>query len=327
MHLQNLFSMKTYRWGILGAGRIADKFCTALNFVSGSQIFAIASRDAENARTFAAKHKATKFYTSYVDLATDPDIDIIYIATPHAFHYEHTMLCLQHNKHVLCEKPMSLNSQLSSEMMAFATKQKLFLMEGLWTRFMPFTEKIISLIVNDSIGVIKHIQADFGFAAPFDIDGRMFNKALGGGSVLDVGIYPIFIATLLLGKPSAIHAVVNKAATEVDESADMLLQYTGGATAHLLSSIGFNTPITATILGTKGRIEVHNPFFKATDISLILNNGTTETFSFPHLCNGFEYEIKHVVYCLENGLLQSPKMPHSFTLQLSNIMDEVLSNS
>jgi predicted dehydrogenase len=317
--------MKTYRWGILGAGRIADKFCTALNFVNGSEVYAIASRDAENAQNFAAKHNATKFYTSYIDLATDPNIDIIYIATPHAFHYEHTMLCLQHQKHVLCEKPMSLNSKLSTEMMDFATKQNLFLMEGLWTRFMPFTEKILSLIEDDTIiGSIKHLQANFGFTAPFDVNGRMFNKALGGGSVLDVGIYPIFLATLLLGKPSAIHAVVNKAATDVDESADMLLQYPNGTTAHLLSSIGFNTAITATILGTKGRIEVHNPFFKATDLSLILNDGTTETFSFPHLCNGFEHEIEHVMHCLENGLLQSPKMPHSFTLQVSNIMDKIL---
>lgn len=317
--------MKTYLWGILGAGRIADKFCTALNFVNGSEVYAIASRDVENAQNFSAKHNATKFYTSYIDLVTDPDVDIIYIATPHALHYEHTMLCLLHHKHVLCEKPMSLNSKLSTEMMDFATKQNLFLMEGLWTRFMPFTEKILSLIEDDTIiGSIKHLQANFGFTAPFDVNGRMFNKALGGGSVLDVGIYPIFLATLLLGKPSAIHAVVNKAATDVDESADMLLQYPNGTTAHLLSSIGFNTPITATILGTKGRIEVHNPFFKATDLSLILNDGTTETFSFPHLCNGFEHEIEHVMHCLENGLLQSPKMPHSFTLQVSNIMDKIL---
>lgn len=317
--------MKTYRWGILGAGRIADKFCTALNFVNGSEVYAIASRDAENAQAFAAKHNATKFYTSYIDLATDPNIDIIYIATPHAFHYEHTMLCLQHQKHVLCEKPMSLNSKLSTEMMDFATKQNLFLMEGLWTRFMPFTEKILSLIEDDTIiGSIKHLQANFGFTAPFDVNGRMFNKALGGGSVLDVGIYPIFLATLLLGKPSAIHAAVNKTTTDVDESADILLEYTNGTTAHLLSSIGFNTAITATILGTKGRIEVHNPFFKATDLSLILNDGTTETFSFPHLCNGFEHEIEHVMHCLENNLIQSPKMPHSFTLQVSNIMDKIL---
>jgi len=318
--------MKTYRWGILGAGRIADKFCTALNFVNGSQVYAIASRDAANAQYFASKHHGIKYYTSYTDLVEDQDVDIVYIATPHAFHYEHTMLCLQHHKHVLCEKPMSINSKLSHEMMAFATKQNLFLMEGLWMRFMPFTEKILSLIADDAIGSVKHVQADFGFAAPFDVKGRLFNKALGGGSVLDVGIYPIFLATLLLGKPSAIHSVINKAVTDVDESADMLLQYDNGATAHLLSSIGFNTPITATILGTKGRIEVQNPFFKATYLSLVLNDGTIESFSFPHLCNGFEYEIEHVMYCLENRLLQSPKMPHSFTIQISTIMDEVLRN-
>lgn len=318
--------MKTYRWGILGAGRIADKFCEALNFVNGSQVYAISSRDDANAQAFAGKHNATKFYTNYVDLATDPEIDIIYIATPHAFHYEHTMLCLQHGKHVLCEKPMSLNSKLSSEMMDFAAHQNLFLMEGLWTRFMPFTEKIISLIEDAAIGYIKHVQADFGFAAPFDATGRMFNKILGGGSVLDVGIYPIFLATLILGKPSTIKAFVTKTTTDVDETADMLLQYPNGATAHLLSTIGFNTPITASILGTKGRIDIHNPWFKGTDISVILNEGTKDNFSYPHLCNGFEYEIEHVMHCLENGLLQSPKIPHSFTLQVSNIMDEVLSN-
>jgi predicted dehydrogenase len=318
--------MKTYRWGIFGAGKIAHKFCTALNFVNGAQVYAIASRNAENAQTFAAKHNAAKFYTSYLDLVNDPDIDIIYIATPHAFHYEHTMLCLQHHKHVLCEKPMSLNSTLSKAMTDFATQQGVFLMEGLWTRCMPFIEKILNLIADDAIGAIKHIQADFGFAAPFHTNGRLFNKALGGGSVLDVGIYPIFLATMILGKPSTVKAFITKTITNVDERADMLLEYPNGATAHLLSTIAFNTPITATILGTKGRIEVHNPFFKATDLSLILNNGTTETFSYPHLCNGFEYEIEHVMHCLENGLLQSPKVPHSFTLQVSNIMDEVLSH-
>ncbi len=317
--------MKTYRWGILGAGRIADKFCEALNFINGSEVYAVASRDTTNAQAFAAKHNATKFYTSYIDLAKDPDIDIIYIATPHAFHYEHTMLCLQHHKHVLCEKPMSLNSKLSSKMIDFAAKQELFLIEGLWTCFMPFTEKIVSLITNDVIGQIKHIQADFGFAAPFDANGRLFNKALGGGSVLDIGIYPIFLATLILGEPTTIKSFVTKTTTGVDETADILLHYPNGATAHLLSTIAFTTPITASIFGTKGRIDIHNPWFKATDISVILNDNTTETFSFPHLYNGFEYEIEHVIQCLTCGLLQSPQMPHSFTLKVSNVMDKILS--
>ncbi len=318
--------MKTYRWGILGAGKIADKFCTALNFVNGSEVYAIASRDEHNAQIFAVKHHATTYYSNYEKLVLDKNIDIIYVATPHAFHYQHTMLCLQHGKHVLCEKPLSINATLSTQMMAFAAKQQLFLMEGLWTRFMPFTEKILFLIANDIIGTIKHIQADFGFAVPFNAESRMYNKALGGGSVLDIGIYPIFFATLVLGKPTSINTFIIKTTTDVDETADVLLQYANRSTAHLLSTIGFNTSITASIFGTKGRIDVHNPWFKATDISVTLNDGSIETFSFPHICNGFEYEIEHVMYCLDNKLLQSPKLPHSFTLQVNNIMDEVLAN-
>ena len=316
--------MKTYRWGILGAGRIADKFCEALNFTQGSAVYAVASRNIKNGKAFATKHKATKCYSSYTNLVNDTNVDIIYIATPHAFHYEHTMLCLQNNKHVLCEKPMSLTTTQSKAMIDFATKQQLFLMEGLWTRCMPFTEKILSLIADDKIGIVKHIQADFGFAAPFDADSRMYNKALGGGSVLDIGIYPIFLATLILGTPTTIKAFVIPTITGVDDTADMLLQYPDGATAHLLSTIGFNTPITATIIGTKGIIAIHNPWFKATEMSLQLNDGSRETFSFPHLCNGFEYEIEHVMQCLSNGWLQSPKVPHNLTLQISQIMDKVL---
>jgi predicted dehydrogenase len=318
--------MKTYYWGILGAGRIADKFCEALNFTEGAAVYAVASRNAENAQAFASKHKATVCYNNYTDLVNDPNVDVVYIATPHAFHYEHTMLCLQHNKAVLCEKPLSLNSIQSTEMTAVATKQQLFLMEGLWTRFMPFTEKILTLIAEDSIGVVKHIQADFGFAVPFNADSRMYNKALGGGSVLDIGIYPIFLATLILGSPIKVQAIVTPTITGVDETATMQLQYANGASAQLLSTVAYNTPITATIIGTKGRIHIQNPWFKATDITLILNDGATETFSMPHQCNGFEYEIAHVMQCLHNGWLQSPKVPHSLTLQISSIMDEVLKN-
>ncbi len=316
--------MKIYRWGILGAGRIADKFCEALNFTEGSEVFAVASRDTNNAETFAQKHNAKKYYTNYNDLINDADVDVIYIATPHAFHYQQTLLCLQHNKRVLCEKPLSINYQQSAEMVAFATTQQIFLMEGMWTRFMPFTEKILMLIANDVIGTPQYIHADFGFAAPFEPTGRMYNKALGGGSVLDIGVYPIFLATLILGEPSAIKAFVTPTKTGVDETANMLLQYANGATAHLLSSIGFNTAIEAEIIGTKGRIKIEAPWFKATDFSVILNDGNIEKFSIPHQSNGFEHEIKEVMHCLDSGLLQSAKMTHGLTLQISKIMDAVL---
>jgi predicted dehydrogenase len=319
------FMMKrNYRWGILGAGRIAEKFCTAISETAGADVYAVASRDAERANAYAAKYNATVVYTDYAALVKDANVDIIYIATPHAFHYDQTMLCLQNNKPVLCEKPMSLSSEKTADMLATATKSNLFLMEGMWTRCMPFIEKILSLIKEGMIGEPQYVQADFGFVAAFDPESRLFDKALGGGSVMDVGIYPIFLATLIFGEPSVIKSVSKLAATGVDTYASILLQYPGGQSAQLLSTINFNTPIEAMIIGTKGRIQIHNPWFKATAITVHLNDGTQQHFDMPHQSNGFEHQINEVMYCLDNGLLQSPKVPHQLTLLISKIMDEVL---
>lgn len=315
---------KNYRWGVLGAGRIAAKFCEALCFVEGSEVYAVASRNIKNAKEYATKYNATKFYDNYNDLIRDDKIDIIYIATPHPFHYEQTMQCLQNNKAVLCEKPMSLSGKQTTEMIALAQEKKLFLMEGMWTACMPFIEKIQSIIEEDGIGDVQYMNADFGFAAPVDYDGRLYNKTLGGGSILDVGIYPVFLATLILGEPFAIKSLSKTSMTGVDEYANIILQYPNGATAHLLSSIIFNTPIEAEIIGTRGSIKIKNPWFKATNFSVHLNNGSEENFSIPHLCNGFEHEIKEVMHCLGEGLLQSNKMPHKLTLSTSKILDEVL---
>ena len=315
---------KNYRWGILGAGKIADKFCEALGYTEGSEVYAVASRNADNAKMYAAKHKAAKWYSNYNDLIQDENVDIIYIATPHAFHYEQTILCLQNNKAVLCEKPMSLTIQQTTEMIEVAAKNNLFLMEAMWTGCMPFIEKIVSLIKEDAIGLPQYIAADFGFTAPNDPGSRLFNKALGGGSVLDIGIYPIFLTALIFGEPSVIKTVSTLTATGVDAYASVIMQYAGGQTAHVLSAINFNTAVEAEIIGTKGRIKISNPWFKATELTLILNDGTTEKFSMPHAGNGFEHEIKEVMYCLDNGLLQSNKVPHQLTLSVSKIMDEIL---
>ena len=315
---------KNYRWGIIGAGKIAEKFCTAICFTEGSEVYAVASREEEKAKEYAAKFSATTFYTDYLSLMKDDNVDIIYIATPHAFHYKQTMLCLQHNKPVLCEKPMSLTYQQTAEMIALATKNKLFFMEGMWTACMPFMDKIKSLIAEDVIGEPQYVSADFGFNVPVDPASRLFDKALGGGSVLDIGIYPISLATLFLGEPETINTTAKLTATGVDAYASISLQYAGKQAAHLLSSIEFNTSIEALIIGTKGRIKIEEPWFKATDFSVILNDGTTERFSMPHLCNGFEHEVKEVMHCLDNGLLQSNKWPHQLTLSISKIMEQVL---
>ena len=315
---------KNYRWGILGAGRIAEKFCTALNFVEGASVYAVASRDSENAKAYATKFKATKFYDNYEDLMQDENVDIIYIATPHAFHFEQTMACVKKAKHVLCEKPMALSYSQTDAMIKAAKENNVFLMEGMWTACMPFIEKIKELIAADVIGKLQYVSADFGFNSPVDLEGRLYNKSLGGGSMMDVGIYPLFFATLLLGEPSLAKAVYKLSVTGVDEYVNVVLQYPDGETAHLLSSIHFNTAIEAEIIGTKGRIKIKNPWFKATDFSVYLADETVQKFSIPHLSNGFEYEIMEVMNCLDKGLLQSEKMPHQLTLLISKIMEDVL---
>ncbi len=313
-----------YRWGILGAGRIAEKFCTALNFVEGSEVYAVASRDVDKAKAYAQKFNAARFYNNYDDLIDDEQVDIIYIATPHAFHYEQTIACLQHKKAVLCEKPMSLGYGQTKQMIEAANENMVFLMEGMWTGCMPFMEKIKALIMEDTIGSIQCLSADFGFTAPVDLESRLYNKSLGGGAMMDVGVYPLYLATAILGAPSQLKVISRLASTGVDEYINIALQYPTGQTAQLLSSIFFNTNIEASILGTKGRINIRNPWFKATDFSVHLNDGSVENFSLPHLSNGFEHEIKEVMHCLSNGLLQSEKVPHQLSLLMSKITGEVL---
>ena len=318
---------KIYQWGILGAGKIAEKFCTALNFVERANVYAVASRNIDNAKEYADRFGAEKVYDNYLDLVMDKSVDIIYIATLHAFHFEHAMLCLKNNKPVLCEKPLTLTYKQSEEMIALATKNKLFLMEGMWTACMPFLDKIKELIKDDIIGLPQYVQADFGFEAPHDLKSRLFDKALGGGAVMDVGIYPISLATIILGEPIATKAFVKLTETGVDEYANIILQYANGQTAQAICSIGLNSFIEAEIIGTKGRIKIKQPWFKATDFTLYLNDGSIKEYSMPHLSNGFEHEIMEVIYCLDNELLQSNKVPHQLTLTISKIMEEVLNNA
>ena len=315
---------KEIRWGILGAGRIANDFCTAINFTKNAVVYAVASRNEESGKAFANKFNAPVYYNNYLSLVNDANVDVIYIATPHQFHYEQAKLCLQHNKPVLCEKSMCMNYQQASELIELATTNKLFLMEAMWTSCMPFMNTIKEMIGAGTIGDIQYLHASLCFTAPHNYEDRLYNKALGGGSVLDVGVYALSFATKLLGEPSAIKSLVNMASTGVDATANIILQYPSGATAHLLSSIAITTPQECSIVGTKGRIYVKEPMYKATEFTLCLHGGAPITYSFPHLCNGFEYEIMEVMHCIKHGLLQSEKVPHSQTLTVSQLMDTIL---
>lgn len=313
---------KKLKWGIIGLGKIATKFAEDLLLSPNAVLYGVASRDLNKAKDFSAKFKAQKNYGSYQELAEDPDINVVYIATPHAYHFANTMLCFKNNKSVLCEKPMGVSSKEVAIMNAEAKSKNLFLMEGLWTRFMPATEKLITLLETDTIGAISFIKADFGFKAPFDLTGRLFNKELGGGSLLDVGIYPIYLSLLLLGLPIEIKAIAGKTTTNVDGYCDMLFSYKNDVKAHLASSIESKTPTEAYIYGSKGVIKLETPFHHTQKIT-IYKNGNTKEILLPYEGNGYLFEIEEVNKCLNRGETKSKKHSLSTSKNLMYLIDWV----
>ena len=311
------------RWGILGPGNIAGKFVEDLLLVENAVLQGVASRDAAKARFFAEKYGAKNSYEGYDALVNDPKIDIIYVATPHVFHFEHTMTCLRAGKAVLCEKPMAMNAKEAKMMVDEAKKRNLFLMEGLWTRFIPGTEKVLDLIDNNAIGTIDFIKADFGFKGDGNQESRVYKKSLGAGSLLDIGIYPVYLSLLLLGVPDAIRAIANYTETGVDASCSMLLDYAGGPKAFLESTILADTPVVSLIYGSKGSLQMHSRFHHPKEITIKRNDGSTELFTEEYKGNGYYHEILEVMHCLQQGLTESPKMPHSMSLNLMQVLDGV----
>ncbi len=246
--------MKQYNWGIIGPGKIAGKFAAALLLAGNACLKAVASTNITRARDFAATHGADRIYDSYEQLAADPAIDAVYIATPHGFHAEHTLLCLQNGKAVLCEKPMALNAAQVGEMIAASRRHNAFLMEAMWTRFLPLIQQTTDIIAAGKIGQVKYVRADFGFLAPFEPASRLYDLRLGGGSLLDIGIYPLFLCLYLLGKPDKIRAAGHLAPTGSDETCHALLAYKDGRSAVISSTLACPTSLTAEIAGTIGSI-------------------------------------------------------------------------
>jgi predicted dehydrogenase len=314
---------KIFKWGIIGPGRIAQKFAAALELVPGARLHAVASRDIEKARQFAEKYHAPLFYGDYEALAGNHEIDAVYIATPHTFHHAHALLCLQKKKAVLCEKPMSVNYASTAEMVATARLNNVFLMEAMWSGFLPIIHKTQQLIKDGEIGELKYLQADFGFVAPFDAGSRLYDIKLGGGSLLDVGVYPLFLALLILGKPDKINAFAQLAATGADETTSATLFYNNGTMANIVSSIVAQTPITAEITGTKGTIILDRPWYKGTSIRVRKNDEIVSAFSLPYGGNGFEFQVQEVQDCLRERLTESGTMPLDFSLLLSSVMESI----
>jgi predicted dehydrogenase len=316
-------SMGQYTWGIIGPGKIANKFASALPLAGNARLGAIASRDPARAQAFALAHGADHIYDSYEALAADPAIDAVYIATPHGFHAEHALLCLQKGKAVLCEKPMALNARQVGEMTAASAHHRVFLMEAMWTRFLPLMQQTMELVSTGKIGTVKYIRADFGFLSPFQPAGRLYDLRLGGGSLLDIGIYPLFLCLQLLGKPDSIRAAGKLAPTGADETCHAILQYTDGCSAVVSSTLACQTSITAEIAGTQGMIRIPTPWYKNDRLEWNRSGEEAHTIQLEPMVNGFEYQIREVTRCLDAGLIESPSMPHAFSLLMAGTMDTI----
>lgn len=313
--------MKT-KWGIIGTGKIAHKFAADLLLLENAELMAVASRDLEKAESFASQYGAKKYFGSYEELAKDPEVDIIYIATPHVFHFENTMLCLHNKKAVLCEKPFGINVQQAKAMIDLASQKRLFLMEALWTRFIPAFEKVLEIIESGEIGKVISIDANFGFKAEYNPKSRLFNKNLGGGSLLDIGIYPVYLALTLLGIPDEVNAKA-EILNEIDASCSMTFNYKNGQQAKLFSTFLENTSTEALVKGAKGEIKIHKNFHHPEKVTVSLNSGATVDYEIKYQGNGYYHEIVEVTNCLLEGKVESSKISHSRSLELIEILDRV----
>ena len=314
--------MKTIKWGILGLGKIAGKFATDLLTVPGSELFAVASRSQDKADTFKEKYGATTAYGSYEDLANDSEVDVIYIATPHVRHCKDSILCMDQGKAVLCEKPLAMNAGEVGQMIASAKANGVLLMEAMWTRFIPSFTFVLDQINSGNYGKVKTITADFGFKADFDPKGRLFDKELGGGALLDVGIYPVFVALSILGEPREIFAKAKIIKTGVDGHNEMTFTYSDGAQAFLKSAVTEKTPTSATILCENGLLYLHPRFHHAQQVTTILK-GVKNEHEFKFESIGYNFEIEHVAQLLNKGIAESPFMSFDFSLKLITALDSI----
>jgi len=313
---------KDINWGILGCGKIAKEFANALKVVPGAKLIAAASKSGK-AKQFKEEFNLPYYYNNYEELVKNKEIDIIYIATTHNYHYENTLLCFNNNKHVLCEKPVTLNTYEASHIIEIAQSKGLFFMEAMWTRFCPAVENLIELIKNGVIGKVKTLKGDFCIDIPFDANSRYYNIKLAGGALLDLGIYPITFSCMILRKyPVEISGSLNIGNTGVDEESHYLLKFDKGETALLSSACTYQAPINFTIYGTKGQILVPNFYFPE-ELILKLNDKKDEILNFPYDSTGKNYEAIEVMECLLKNKTQSDKQTFFDTLKIMEIMDTI----
>ncbi len=310
----------TIRWGILGTGNIARQFAKGLESLPDAELVAVGSRTQKSAQTFADTFGG-RAHGSYEALAADPKVDIVYVGTPHTLHAENSLLCLEHGKAVLCEKPFTLNAGEAQRVVDTARAKGLFLMEAMWTRFFPLASALRDLVRGGRIGEVKLLHADFGFRGEVGPEHRLYDPALGGGALLDLGVYPVSLASFLLGTPTAVSSQAHLGATGVDEQNALVLQHEGGALAVLSSTLRATTPQEALIMGTGGSVRLHAPWWQPQALTIRGEDGSEETLESPLPHSGYAYEAAEVGRCLQAGETESPLMPLDETLAIMHTLD------
>jgi predicted dehydrogenase len=288
-----------------------------------AELAAVGSRSAEAAAGFAQRCGAARYHASYAGLAADPDVDVIYVATPHSCHYANSRLCLEAGKAVLCEKPFTLNGAQARDLVRLAREQRLLLMEAMWTRFLPAVTEARRLIADGTIGELRFLTADFGFRKEFDPQHRLFDPAMGGGALLDVGVYLASLASMLFGPPAQIQSLAHIGPSGVDEQAALLFGYEGGRFAQLAAAITSDTPQEATIVGSAGSIRLHAPWWKVVNLTLTADGRQPEIIDAPYLGNGYTHEAMEAMRCLRAGAIESPLLPLDETIAVIETLDRV----
>lgn len=311
----------------MGLGNIAKKFASDLASVKNAELVAVGSRNIEKAKSFASEFSAPVFYGDYESLVQDKNVDVIYIATPHSHHHENTLLCLNNDKAVLCEKAFAVNSRQTIEMIDLAKEKKIFLMEALWTKFSPQYKRLMEILKEKRLGDIKSVLIDFGFRPHTPVPARLFDPALAGGTILDIGIYNVFMAMSVLGRPDEIEAHMTPAPTGIDEQCSVLFKYNNGAIAQLFSSFVSHLPTEANISGTEGRIKLTNRFYAPESTIEYyperIDSQTLIEIKKKYEGHGYQYEAEHVGECLLKGLSESPEIPFAETLERMEVLDEI----
>ncbi|WP_078850100.1 Gfo/Idh/MocA family protein [Streptomyces sp. NRRL F-5126] len=314
------------RWGVVATGGIAERFTRDVQEMEDAQVVAVASRAEESARAFADRFSIPRAYGNRTEMFADADVDVVYVATPHSGHLAAASAALDAGKPVLCEKPFTMNAREARELVALARERGLFLMEAMWTYCDPVVRRLVELVRDGAIGEVQSVQADFGIAGPFPAGHRMRDPKLGGGALLDLGVYPVSFAQLLLGEPERVQADARLSPEGVDLNTGMLLGWKGGAVAALTCGIEGRSGTRATVTGTRGRIDVPSGFFAPGSFVLHREGGAEpEVVTVESPLHGMQHEAAEVASCLASGALESSLVPLSGTLAVMRTLDAVRS--